>query len=698
MPRIPNILSILRASLCVALLLLPLVLPEGLSLLGVAQGTRGVENRRKTPLPPVRLARQDFKAYASQLTKAYSDNFPFRDFMVRTWNVLSMAVFQEWPSEDVVQGLDGWFFFKSEVKDWLGVDLYSPAVLADAQAVLVQRRDWLAKQGIAYLAVVAPNKESIYSEFLPLGIHKLSPITRLDQLAQAMREAGIPFLDLRPTMMNAKAVNRAYSKTDTHWNSWGAFEGSRAIVEALSQKFPAMKPLRAEDYRMTESTGTGGDLAGLLLMSGAIQERFINMDPLVPYRAKATVPPERVKPIICETDDAALPKALFFRDSFCISAWPFLAEHFSRSVFLWAPFQSAVVLAEKPDVVIDEVLERDQNSLFGYSKNVLTHAQKESLGIARVVHTLDSSGGYQEFNTDRNRFYTTLYSGEGVKLYPNVNGGGTPVAMPTVDKKPAEFTYRFRNTGGSDSKDIVLKVQYRNNGKDNNLKSWTQFDAEAPVEIIQSIGPEVSNKHDGDDGDYIERVVALRRERPFTTLTVGFNISCAQVNPHPPAWDMRETGFRRLVISMCPDDGPFLMNESAMLSDFKLAGFNGLERDGERLWRWAIGPMSSLSFSSAGNTVMRLTYSMVNPMKNQGYGLSINGEQVSAEEGMPVQNWTKATPVKVLQFTTKPGRNTISFQFKKINHVNDSFTEADSSPYTMAFKILRLEPVPSVRD
>jgi hypothetical protein len=135
------------------------------------------------------------------------------------------------------------------------------------------------------------------------------------------------------------------------------------------------------------------------------------------------------------------------------------------------------------------------------------------------------------------------------------------------------------------------------------------------------------------------------------------------------------------------------MNESAMDPDFELAGFTSVEREGDRSWRWARGPQSSLSFTAGGAARMRLSYALMNPMKGQGYTLTANEEPVGGEKGMLTQNWTEEHPVKVVEFTAKPGRNTIAFRFEKINHVNDSFSETDASPYTAAFTVLRLEPV-----
>lgn len=363
----------------VALLLLPLLLPHGLSLLGVSEGTKSQDNSVKTTMPALSLAATDFKAFATQLRQAYAEEFPFRSWMIRTANRLRIAVFGQSPSKDVMLGREGWLFYKSEMEqeDWLGVGLLSDEELAMAKAELSRKRDWLARRGIALLVVVVPNKSTVYGEFMPSGMAKLSPVTRLDQFAQAMREADVPFLDLRPAMQEAKTTRRAYWKTDSHWNGWGAFSGSQAIVERLRQTFPAMPPLRPEDYAVREVAKPGGDLAGMLLLEGEIPERDIELTPLAPNTSQPAAPKGYANPatlsgrdmIIRETGDAALPKAVIFRDSFSTAAWPFLAERFSRSVFLWDhQFNPRIVEREKPDIVIYEAVERYQNQLF-YNQN-----------------------------------------------------------------------------------------------------------------------------------------------------------------------------------------------------------------------------------------------------------------------------------------------------------------------------------------
>ena len=175
-------------------------------------------------------------------------------------------------------------------------------------------------------------------------------------------------------------MRQAYWKTDTHWNGWGALMGSAAIVDALRERFPAMPPLRAEEYRVKESDIPGGDLAAMLLLENTLmREHSIDMVPVRPNRAKPAEPKGYKNPatltgrdmIIRETGDTTLPKAVIFRDSFSSAAWPFLAERFQRSVFLWEHrFQPHIVEAEKPDIVIYEAVERYQHALFGFPDSI----------------------------------------------------------------------------------------------------------------------------------------------------------------------------------------------------------------------------------------------------------------------------------------------------------------------------------------
>ncbi len=96
---------------------------------------------------------------------------------------------------------------------------FTPEQLHDWQVLLEKRRDWLARRGIAYVFVVAPDKHTIYPEELPNWVTKVRPQTKLDQFYDYMHaHSTVPVLDLREIVRGGKKTCPTYFQTDTHWN------------------------------------------------------------------------------------------------------------------------------------------------------------------------------------------------------------------------------------------------------------------------------------------------------------------------------------------------------------------------------------------------------------------------------------------------------------------------------------------------
>ncbi|KUG28947.1 hypothetical protein ASZ90_001172 [hydrocarbon metagenome] len=333
------------------------------------------ENRTLAAVPGTSLLFSDPAAYARGLRAAFAERFPLRETLIRAGNRLRLAVFGESPVPGVLVGRDGWLFYSLEnaLDDHINVMDMSEAFQADMTRILVARRDRLAARGIAFYVVVCPDKHTVYPEYLPGYVHPLRPRSRLDILGERLTAAGVAFIDLRPDMARAKAVRRAYWKTDTHWNDWGAFMGAKRIVDVLRQRFPAIPPLDAADFDVTEAVIPGGDLAGMLLLPDVWPETDIRLTPKDPrgkgVRVSFGAPrpyadpanhPDRAM-VVAETGDARLPRALFFRDSFSSAMIPFLAGRFQSAVFVWNhAYSPDIVAAERPDVVVLEVVERYQ--------------------------------------------------------------------------------------------------------------------------------------------------------------------------------------------------------------------------------------------------------------------------------------------------------------------------------------------------
>lgn len=343
----------------------PLVLP----LLGVSAGRLAVENRTLADLPAVSGLWRTPTRYGPALAAWARDGAPFRDALILANNRWRLALFGESPVAGAIVGRDGWLYYNLEgaLEDYLNVAPLSEDDLAEMVRVQTARRDWLAARGIDYCIVFAPNKERVYPEFLPSGLHPLGARTRLEQIVPRLRQAGITVLDLQEPLTAAKASHRTYMRTDTHWNRFGGFIGAAALVAALRPRHPNLPPLSVADYAVVEEDRPGGDLAEMLLMADVWRERDIVAQKRGPWLAHEAAPgayadpadhPDRGR-VAMETTQAQWPRAVFFHDSFARGMQPYLAEVFSRSVFLWShAFVPEIIEAEHPDVVVLEVVER----------------------------------------------------------------------------------------------------------------------------------------------------------------------------------------------------------------------------------------------------------------------------------------------------------------------------------------------------
>ncbi len=317
------------------------------------------------------------------------------------------------------------------------------------------------------------------------------------------------------------------------------------------------------------------------------------------------------------------------------------------------------------------------------------------LGVSRLVKAvverqpevpLDLSGKPLELDAHPARFYKYARQAEGVTIYPY--WGNAVIA--TGNDVPASFSYRLTNPDGGGDKVVSLRMLYRNIGQGNRFTAKASFDGQPSVTLVDSHGPEAPNARLTSDAPLVERTVGLRREEPFATLDVTFEMTCALITPHYPTSNLMTVGFSGLTVTARPF-GPDLMDEAALDPLFSLSGLGGVEREAERRWRWAMGPKNAIDFTLARDTPLRLTYAVVNPFPDQGYTLSVNGTVLARETGLARTDWKDPADVRTVAFTGKAGHNSLAFAFDKINHVNAAFTETDATPYAAAFTVLRLE-------
>ena len=339
------------------------------------------EKRRLAELPDWR--EDPVASWPGAIDAAFQDHFGFRQKLIKTRSAFYLECLHMSPSPKVIAGKDGWLYYLKEdrlketaLSDHQGLRAFSEDELKTIAETIEYKKSWLEEREIRYMFVVAPNKESIYPEYLPRWVHRYGDRTRLDQLMAYLRaHTTAEILDLRPNLLEAKGPALIYEKQDTHWSHRGALIAYQDVCTRLQRWFPSIEPLGIEDFVVTK-TRWPGDLFCMLGLWprkdlwGHIEklspktpftslEIESDLDPRQPWPewASSNLPVTKVNP----SQDL---RAVFFCDSFFRN--PFnrncFASHFRHSDFLvlrpTMHLLKVIIPLERPDVVIEERVER----------------------------------------------------------------------------------------------------------------------------------------------------------------------------------------------------------------------------------------------------------------------------------------------------------------------------------------------------
>jgi hypothetical protein len=297
-----------------------------------------------------------------------ADGFPLRRQLIEGYDLAKYAWLHDVASSHVIGGADGWLFYGDEER---GYDdgTYHPtdAELAKLADIYKARADWCARRGIVYVFALVPNKSTVYARYLPKSAAHVTP-TAGERLIPLVRARGVRAIDLRTALIQASAKGEVYSKGETHWNYAGAYVAYREIVAALHDA--GVRDTIPPDSIRPRISLEAGDLDRLAGIASSVPNQVVVYD----FRRRAREVAAPVYPqdpiegqfqrAAFAVDDPRLPKAVLFGDSFSVILRQFVAEDFRRTVVLQheithgVQFDRAAVEAEKPAVVIQELIER----------------------------------------------------------------------------------------------------------------------------------------------------------------------------------------------------------------------------------------------------------------------------------------------------------------------------------------------------
>jgi alginate O-acetyltransferase complex protein AlgJ len=146
-------------------------------------------------------------------------------------------------------GLDGYLFYRNSLEYTVGGDLEKQPRAKSPLAVIVQWKEFLAKQGVDFLFVPVPTKVEVYPDKLDetsknLAGRIVNPFSR--KLLLALAEAGVEVVDLWPPFLARRREKgpEIFQRQDTHWTSAGLELAAARVAERV-RRYPWYKELEA---------------------------------------------------------------------------------------------------------------------------------------------------------------------------------------------------------------------------------------------------------------------------------------------------------------------------------------------------------------------------------------------------------------------------------------------------------------------
>lgn len=308
----------------------------------------------------------------SQLNKYLLDNHALRELMSECYFSFFTNVLKENPAPQLlVFGKNDWYYLvdnSTSVYDKiLGVKTIDEGQLDRSCKVVCDIKKFCDSLGVDFYFVIAPNKESIYPEYLPL---QPNHILREKEyfIPHLQKNCSVNLLDLEESLLPEKDSMILYRRNDSHWNGYGGFLATIQILDFIETCSNISISFDESSYEIRKEPlkDMEGDLVNLVKMKtpdedfSIIRKEPIDIETTIIERTKDT-------PLIIYTENKDRlegANAIILRDSFFGNILlPFSHSIYKGTYITFSHFDKQMLLSEikkqgKTDFILFEVVER----------------------------------------------------------------------------------------------------------------------------------------------------------------------------------------------------------------------------------------------------------------------------------------------------------------------------------------------------
>lgn len=310
------------------------------------------ENRTLAEFPQLKTEEGINVQWLSDAGEYFQDHFAFRNELVTANALINGKILGTSTASGVIQGTDGWLYYKDSLEDYLGENLLEDRSLYNISHILSLMQEYLAEKNVQFAFTVAPNKNSLYDANMPYyDSCKVSDNKNLINLRKYLKNENISYVDLYEPL--AKADEILYHKRDSHWNNKGAALASDLLLEGLGKEHESYT-----DETYTVKTDFTGDLDEMLYPLATTPEDEIYYDRQTTFAYVGEVG-SNFDPRITTVNPVKTGSLVMYRDSFGNALLPFMADAYGNAYFSRGiPYQLTDVDTMAADTVVVERAER----------------------------------------------------------------------------------------------------------------------------------------------------------------------------------------------------------------------------------------------------------------------------------------------------------------------------------------------------
>jgi len=320
-----------------------------------APTTQTTENKVLASMPSVAEEGQMNTDYLEQLGDYYADHFALRQQLVSLDAAVRGRVFGVSAVDSVVVGKDGWLFYSDTVNDFTGKKPMTERQLFNIANNLAITQRYVTDRGARFIFTVAPNKNSLYPQFMPYTIRGVDIENHnAARLREELVDMEVSYTDLFALFGEREEV--LYLARDSHWNNDGAMLAANCLLKAAGKS-------AYSDLERTENADYIGDLNSMLypLNSRPETNAEYRLDGYTVTNGASAAD----APVIVTSSSDAEGSLLMYRDSFGNTLYPFMAQAFGSACFArTVPYNIGMYMdLYLPDTVIIEKVERGIDEL-----------------------------------------------------------------------------------------------------------------------------------------------------------------------------------------------------------------------------------------------------------------------------------------------------------------------------------------------